>query len=131
VTTRRTFLKYTAVGIGLGGAGFISLGSGRTAYAADARPLIDGVSEACKRLASLGWRQLLLDATGGALDITAADLKAELTKPLARIDRSYRSARNTSRGSPRMPSRRRNGRARNTSISAIGCCRMARLRISI
>jgi hypothetical protein len=84
VATRRTFLKYATIGVGLVGAG-----TGLTAYAAEARPLIEGVADACRRLAPLGWRDLLLAATGGELDITAADLKGELAKPLARIDHNY------------------------------------------
>ena len=32
---------------------------------------------------------MLLDATGGQLDIAAADLRGELSKPLAHIDRTY------------------------------------------
>ena len=89
MTTRRTFLKYATVGVGLGGAGFLGIGGSLTATAADAQPLIDGVSAACKRLAPLGWRQLLLDVTRGELDIGAADLKGELIKPLGRVDRGY------------------------------------------
>jgi len=84
VTTRRAFLGFTAFSLGALAAGFRQI-----AFADEAQPLIDGVSAACQRLAPLGWRQLLLEATGGEFDITAADLKAELTKPLARIDRTY------------------------------------------
>jgi hypothetical protein len=51
-------------------------------------PLIDAVAAACRRLAPLGWRQLMLDATAGGLDITAADLRARLARPL-RIDRGH------------------------------------------
>ena len=32
---------------------------------------------------------MLLDVTGGELDILAVDLKRELAKPLSRIDRDY------------------------------------------
>jgi hypothetical protein len=87
--TRRDFLKFSAVGLSLGSAGLVGLGGSRCGYAADARPLIDAVGAACRRLASLGWRELLLGATGAELDIAAADLKAELAKKLSRIDRSY------------------------------------------
>jgi hypothetical protein len=82
VTTRRTFLKYASFGVGA-----IAAGPALHAFAADAPPLIDRVAAACRRLAPLGWRQLLLDATGGELDIGAADLPRELVKPLAHIDR--------------------------------------------
>jgi hypothetical protein len=52
--------------------------------------LIDEVKAACDRLAPLGWRDLLLAATGGALDVaqaTPAALKGVLGRPLAAIDR--------------------------------------------
>jgi hypothetical protein len=52
--------------------------------------LIDEVKAACDRLAPLGWRDLLLAATGGALDVaqaTPAALKGVLGSPLAAIDR--------------------------------------------
>lgn len=55
--------------------------------------LIDDVKTVCDRLASLGWRDLLLTVTNNALDIsqpTNAKLKAALTTPLATIDRSKR-----------------------------------------
>ena len=77
MATRRTFLKYATIGVGVVGAGV-----GLPALAADNRPLIERVSAACRRLAPLGWQALLLDATGGELDLGAPDLKAELGKPL-------------------------------------------------
>ncbi|HWJ73302.1 MAG TPA: twin-arginine translocation signal domain-containing protein [Kaistia sp.] len=82
--TRRGFLKTTALGIGAFVA-FPNLG----AVAGEDRPLVDRVRAVCARLAPLGWRQLLLDATGGELDIEADPLGAELGKGLTRIDRSY------------------------------------------
>jgi hypothetical protein len=84
-STRRTFLKHATV-VSLGGA---LIGTGRYALAADPQPLLDRVAATCRRLAPLGWRQMLLDVTGGELDIGAADLKGALTKKLARIDRTY------------------------------------------
>ncbi len=83
MATRRTFLKYATIGAGVVGAGVPF-----SALATDTRPLIDRVAAACRRLAPLGWQPLLLDATGGEFDLGAANLKAELIKPLARIDRS-------------------------------------------
>jgi hypothetical protein len=83
VTTRRMFLKYATVGVGAIAGGF-----DLRARAADVRPLIEGVAAACRRLAPLGWRQLLSEATAGELDIGAEDLTRELRKPL-KIDRSY------------------------------------------
>lgn len=53
--------------------------------------LIDEVKAACDRLAPLGWRNVLLEITGGQLDIqkpTNAALKTELTKTLTAIDRT-------------------------------------------
>jgi len=58
--------------------------------AAPDRPLVDNVATLCTRLAPFRWRKMLLDVTGGALDITAADLRTELAKSLPKIDRSYR-----------------------------------------
>jgi hypothetical protein len=51
-------------------------------------PLIDAVANVCRRLADEGWRDLLLLVTDGDLDITAPDLREELAKHLAGIDRS-------------------------------------------
>jgi hypothetical protein len=51
----------------------------------DGGRLIDRVRKACRRLAAAGWRDLL---TRHGLNIEAADLEAELSKPLDAIDRS-------------------------------------------
>ncbi|HUA76070.1 MAG TPA: hypothetical protein VMA86_00265, partial [Acetobacteraceae bacterium] len=83
MATRRAFLGFAAFGVGALAGSFRHI-----ALAAEARPLIEGVGAACRRLAPLGWRQILLEATGGELDITAADLRSEFTKPLTRIDRA-------------------------------------------
>ncbi len=48
-------------------------------------PLINQVKQICDRLALAGWRNLFLQH---GLDITARDLKTELTKELTNIDRS-------------------------------------------
>ncbi len=53
-----------------------------------AAPLLDGVSAVCARLADAGWRDLLLAASDGQLDISAGDLAAALAQPLPTIDRS-------------------------------------------
>jgi hypothetical protein len=82
--TRRTFIKSVALGVGA-----IAAGSDRRANSAEGPRLIDRVAAVCGRLAPLGWRKMLLEATGGELDIGAADLRRELAKPLARIDRNY------------------------------------------
>src|SRR6516164_11803966 len=86
-TTRRTFLKSATAGLVAMVAGAGQLTRALTG-APGAQPLIAGVTAACLRLAPLGWRQLLLDATGGQLDISAANLNSELTRPLSQIDRN-------------------------------------------
>ncbi len=82
--TRRAFIRDTALGFGA----FVAFGASNAA-AHDVPSLIEDVNSACRRLAPLGWRQLLLDATAGGLDITSNDLAAELTKDLPQIDRSF------------------------------------------
>ncbi len=81
--TRREFLTQA---LWTGGA---SMAFGVRAFAAfgSPAPLIDPVQAACKRLASAGWRELLMHVSGGALDIAAKDLRAELAKRVA-VDRS-------------------------------------------
>jgi hypothetical protein len=83
VATRRAFLKYATFAVGA-----FAAGGGLAALASDTRPLIDGVADACRRLAPLGWRQLLLDVTAGQLDIAAPDLPQQLSRTLPRIDRT-------------------------------------------
>ena len=54
--------------------------------------LIDAVKTACDRLATLGWRDLLLRVTGDQLDIrqpTAAKLRDALQTPLTVVDRGF------------------------------------------
>lgn len=51
--------------------------------------LIDDVRKICRRLAPLGWRDLLMRITNDQLDITTSSLKAELTKKLPSIDRTH------------------------------------------
>ncbi|HEX6367905.1 MAG TPA: hypothetical protein VF006_03160 [Longimicrobium sp.] len=82
--TRRTFLQHAALGAGA----IMVSGAWQFAFASNETALIDSVGEACRRLAPLGWRQMLLDATGGGLDIAAGDLADQLTKPLT-IDRNH------------------------------------------
>ena len=48
-------------------------------------PLIEDVKRVCDRLAPFGWRDLLL---AHGLDITATNLKQELTKELPNINRN-------------------------------------------
>ncbi|MCX5577652.1 hypothetical protein [Kaistia terrae] len=84
MTTRRDFLRYAALG-----AGAFTISRALPAFAHEAPRLVDPVSAALERLSAAGWRSLLLEATGGELDIGARDLSSELTKPLSRIDRTY------------------------------------------
>ena len=81
--TRRVFLERAAAGLATGAAA----GEAESAPARRAR-LVEGVAAACRRLAGHGWRRLLLTASGGELDISGADLKGMLAKPLDRLDRT-------------------------------------------
>ena len=83
--TRRELLKgatFTAGAIFVGGCC-------KLAAATNVPPLIDPVTAALNRLAPLGWRAMMLEVTGGELDITAPDLRTQLLKTLGRIDRNY------------------------------------------
>jgi hypothetical protein len=82
--TRRTFLQHAALGAGA----IMVSGAWQFAFASNETALIDSVGEACRRLGPLGWRQMLLDATAGGLDITASDLADQLARPLT-IDRNH------------------------------------------
>ncbi|MFM7099731.1 MAG: twin-arginine translocation signal domain-containing protein, partial [Verrucomicrobiota bacterium] len=79
--TRRQFIK-------LGAFGVASLAAGG-APQLQAAPLSSGVTLLCRRLASLGWRDLLRDVTGGQLDLAADDLERQLLAPLRKIDRTH------------------------------------------
>jgi hypothetical protein len=81
--TRRALLQSTALTL----AATLSGSFGGFARAASKSPLIERVAAVCNRLSSHGWRQLLLEASNGELDIASADLRAELGKPLGRINR--------------------------------------------
>ena len=83
-TSRRAFVQQMT----LGACAIMVSGAWQFPFASNEKALIDGVGEACRRLAPLGWRQMLLDVTGGGLDIAAADLAQQLAKPL-RIDRGH------------------------------------------
>jgi hypothetical protein len=84
-TSRRVFIKHSA----LATAAFAFGGAWKFVLPQNDGPLIDALAAACRRLAPLGWRQLLLDVTDGQLDIAAADLGAQLARPLPRIDRNH------------------------------------------
>ena len=81
--TRREVFGWTLGGVAAGA----TAAAGSTAAQAPAPRLIEAVAAACRRLAPMGWRDLMRRASGGALDIAAADLAAELAKPLPSIDR--------------------------------------------
>ncbi len=80
-TSRRDFVKLSAFGVA-------ALAVGGLGASVPGVPLLDGVAAVCRRLAPLGWRELLLEASGGQLDIQAPDLAGELGKPLTQIDRN-------------------------------------------
>ena len=81
--TRRSFIRRTSAGLGA-----LLMGGTVSANAQAGPPLIDQVAALCRRLAPLGWRQMMFAVTGGALDVTAPDLARELAKPV-QIDRNY------------------------------------------
>jgi len=84
-TSRREFVTRSAFGIAV-----LSLHRCELAARPDeSEVLISLLFESCRRLAMLGWRDLLLDATGGQLDLLAKDLESELVKPLTKIDRTF------------------------------------------
>jgi hypothetical protein len=84
MTKRRDFIMGSLLGLGA-----LATGGTFQAFAAPDGRLIDAMRRLCDRLAPLGWRQLLLEVTDHALDIGAADLAAELAKPLTKINRAY------------------------------------------
>jgi hypothetical protein len=84
ITSRREFVKLSAFGI----TSLIVGGTGSSVLGAPPSSLIEGVSAVCRRLAPLGWRDLLLEVSGGQLDLLAADLESEFLKPLSNIDRT-------------------------------------------
>ena len=80
--TRRDFITYAALGVGA--AVFTP------AWAAPGKSnqkLFERLRKTCRRLAALGWRQMVLDATGGEFDLATSDLAGELLKPLHKINR--------------------------------------------
>jgi hypothetical protein len=81
--TRREFLTQA---LWAGGATMAFNVRAFAAFGLSTTPVIEPVQAACKRLAAAGWRDLLMKATGGALDIGAKDLAAELAKTLT-VDR--------------------------------------------
>ena len=84
VTSRREFLTRGTLGFAV-----LSMGcSGLSAQTNEPETLLSLVSRTCRRLAEMGWRDLLLDATGGQFDLLAKDLESELSKPLTKIDRT-------------------------------------------
>jgi hypothetical protein len=81
--TRRDFMRLTSASLGA-----LLLGSAGRARAQPEPSLIVQLEALFRRLAPLGWRNMMLAVTGGALDIIAPDLARELAKPVA-IDRTY------------------------------------------
>jgi len=83
MTTRRNFLGLAAGG----GALVTALPMSAPAIAAAPAPLFSAVAAACRRLAAHGWRDLILKASRGGVDLTSRGLKASLDKTL-KVDRS-------------------------------------------
>lgn len=82
--SRREFLRQGTFGMAV-----LSIGhSALSAQNGKSETLISLVSQTCQRLARLGWRDLLLDVTGGEFDLLAKNLESELIKPLTKIDRT-------------------------------------------
>lgn len=81
--TRREFLTQA---LWAGGATMAFNARAFAAFGLSAASVIEPVQAACKRLAAAGWRDLLMKASGGALDIGAKDLAAELAKTVT-VDR--------------------------------------------
>ncbi|MFL9907313.1 hypothetical protein [Paraburkholderia sp. RL17-337-BIB-A] len=82
--SRQDILDCNATGLlSLGGA------SDCISRSAPAGSLIDSVRSMCQRLGAAGWREMLLDVTGGAFDMMASDLEEALVKPLPWIDRRF------------------------------------------
>ncbi len=80
--TRRDFITYATLGVG---AAVLT-----PAWAAPGKSnqkLFERLRKTCRRLAALGWRQMVLDATGGEFDLATSDLAGELLKPLHKINR--------------------------------------------
>ena len=83
-TDRREFIKLA--GLGITGA-FLGTSSWARDGASVDGSLLEKVIAACHRLAPHGWRALLLKVSGGALDLSAANLGPELAKTLTTINR--------------------------------------------
>lgn len=81
--TRRSFMQVSGLLMSCASRSTVKAETGAGPRSADA------VIAACKRLAPMGWRGMLLDVTGGELDIASAELGEQLLKPLARIDRTH------------------------------------------
>ena len=92
--TRREFLTQA---LWTGGATMAFHSRAFALFGSTTTPLIEPVRAACKRLAAEGWRDLLLSVSDGALDIGAADLAAELNKPLS-VDRARAGTRGQQNG---------------------------------
>jgi hypothetical protein len=82
--SRRSFLQLSTASLG---ALYLS-GTSVRAEASEGS-LRDQVVAACRRLATLGWQGLLLDASGGEFDISSSDFPEQLTKALSKIDRDH------------------------------------------
>lgn len=85
MTTRRNFF-----GLAAGGGALAAIAPLATpATAANTGSLFDAVAAACRRLAPLGWRDLILKASSNGIDITGQGLKAALDRK-GKVKRSVR-----------------------------------------
>ena len=83
MTTRRNFFGLAAAGGALATVSPLAA----PALAAAPAPLFTAVSAACRRLAGHGWRDLVLKASKGAIDLAGAGLKGSLDKKV-KVDRA-------------------------------------------
>ena len=83
MSTRREFLT---AALWTGGAA-LAFGPGVLARSPSIKPVIEPLTDACRRLSAKGWADLLKRASGGVLDLGAKDLAAELSKTFT-VDRS-------------------------------------------
>jgi hypothetical protein len=81
--TRRSFMKIS--GLWMSGASYSPAYAGTGVHG----HLVEAAVAACRRLAPHGWRDMLMDVTGGELDIASPLLHKQLLTPLTRIDRAY------------------------------------------
>jgi len=93
--TRREFLTQA---LWAGGATMAFNARAFAAFGLSAASVIEPVQAACKRLAAAGWRDLLMKASGGALDIGPDRREARLPRDVR--SRVLRLGRRAAPGDP-------------------------------